>query len=278
MGATASRGNDCVIQPSGDSQVVSDPLTARGRSEGSRSLVTDHEPCSLFLGSRADLIWLVQALGYVPTHIHVRDASLLSLVRRLVPLASIVTAAPEAWRVTLPPVAFIQGYAQGFGFLFDHCELVFSTRVRRRELDRAPSGWTITTVGASHAQVGGGNRYQRPLLPVGALNRGCFGWDRAAFGTPHFHSSGRSLGGKRCWDRDSLQGSYGSADGPALCYGTPARGISCRRLIPQCHTAPLVSGPQRPLPLPVVRAAALREGISGGVRRASPRCGGTFQR
>jgi hypothetical protein len=99
-------------------QVVSDPLTIWGRSEGSRPIVTTTEPCVLFVGSRVDLIWTVQALGYKPTHVHVRDSSLLTLARKLVPTASIVTGATPEWRSSLPSVAFIQGYAQTFGFLF----------------------------------------------------------------------------------------------------------------------------------------------------------------
>jgi hypothetical protein len=157
--------------PSGPGEVlrVSDPLTARGTCQGSRPVLTASTPCALFLGTRLDLLWTVQSLGFHPTHVHLRDRGLASTVRTLVPGVAVSFDTSAVWRAQLPSVSFVQGNAHSFPFLFESAEAIFSTRVRSRHGERPPSGWRLTHTRATHASVGG----------VTDTADRCFLWTRA---------------------------------------------------------------------------------------------------
>jgi hypothetical protein len=108
--------------------VKADPMTVRGTSWGSRVVVKNKEPCVVFVGSRLDLVWTCQTHGFYPSHIHVRNCTLLDLVRRLVPTANISCTAHPGWVAGLPVVAFVQGRAGTFSFLFPLCEFILATQ------------------------------------------------------------------------------------------------------------------------------------------------------
>jgi hypothetical protein len=145
------------------------PQTARACSKGSRPVITNAVPCALLLGTRLDLIWTVEALGFAPSHIHLRDASLEPTVRHLLPAATVCRAASPAWQQSLPPVAFVQGHAHSFPFLFDVVDYVFATKARSRSSGRGPPGWDMLHTSATHASVGG----------VTDTTDRCYLWSRA---------------------------------------------------------------------------------------------------
>jgi hypothetical protein len=151
-----------------------DRLTARGLSGGSRPVIHTREPCALFLGTRVDLLWTALGLGFQPTHVHLRHGSLGPLVQLLAPNATIVSSCTPAWQASLPAVAFVQGFAHTFRFLFESTEAIFCTNVRKRQLARPPPGWDLTHTSASHASVGG----------VTDGHDFCFGWLRAVNTVP----------------------------------------------------------------------------------------------
>jgi hypothetical protein len=132
-----------------------DPLTARGLSGGSRVVVTTREPCSLFLGSRVDLLWTALGLGFEPTHVHLLSGSLSSVVLTLAPNANVVTSSTPSWAQALPAVAFVHGNAHTFPFLFGQAEAIFCTKVRKRQMHCPPPGWHLVHTESSHAGVGG---------------------------------------------------------------------------------------------------------------------------
>jgi hypothetical protein len=168
-----------VVVPGHDTDSFSNvacPLTARGLSGGDRPVVINREPCALFLGTRIDLLWTAMGLGFQPTQIHLRHVSLGPIVQKLAPEATIVTSCTPAWRASLPAVAFVQGYAHSFSFLFEQAEAVLCTRVRSRQLRSPPSGWNLVHTQATHAEVGG--------VTDGADH--CIGWFRTTGGSPRF--------------------------------------------------------------------------------------------
>jgi hypothetical protein len=157
-----------------DSSHFKDRVTSRGLSGGSRVVVTQREPCALFLGTRVDLLWTAWGLGLAPTHIHLRHASLGSLVRVLAPDAIIVNSCTPEWRAGLPAVVLVQGFAHTFKFLFDRAELILWTNVRKRQLLRPPPGWGAVHTDTTHAAVRG----------VTDGHEHCIGWVRSVTAAP----------------------------------------------------------------------------------------------
>jgi hypothetical protein len=131
------------------------PHTPRMASKGSRPVLTTSVACALFLGTRLDLIWTVQSLGFAPSHIHLRDASLENTISVLLPNATICRTTSPSWQQSLPPVVFVQGHAHSFPFLFDTVNFVFATKARSQSFGRGPPGWSMLHTWASHASVGG---------------------------------------------------------------------------------------------------------------------------
>jgi hypothetical protein len=126
-----------------------------------------HELCVLFLLARLDLAWMAVELGFAPTHVHLQDPGLAPIVQALLPTLSIVTMASLAWCLSLPCIAFVQGYAHMFSFLFESAELVLPTKVWKQQLDQPTPGWHLVKhTSASHALVGG----------VSDAFDFCFGW------------------------------------------------------------------------------------------------------
>jgi hypothetical protein len=128
--------------------------TARGMTVGNRSVVGAREPCAVFVGLRCDWLWTAQALGFSPALIHFRHTSpLVALIQRIYPLAKVVVGSyGQLPSFDLPRVAFVHGSAGAFSFLFNHVDVLVSTKGKRGKI---PSGWTLSKTRVAHHLVGG---------------------------------------------------------------------------------------------------------------------------
>jgi hypothetical protein len=128
--------------------------TARGMTIGHRPVVSDREPCAVFVGSRCDWLWSAKSLGCVPKLVHFRHpSSLVPLVQRLYPDAKVVVGSYAALpSFDLPRVAFVHGSAGAFSFLFDHVDVLVSTKGKR---GKVPAGWRLSQTRVAHHAVGG---------------------------------------------------------------------------------------------------------------------------
>jgi hypothetical protein len=129
-------------------------LTARGMVSGTRAVLKQRTGCALFLGSRMDWVWTSQVLGFEPVFVHFRQHNpLVPLVRRLLPRAFIFIGSPATLPShVLPSVAFIDGHAGTYEFLFCTADVIVSTKGRRGKI---PDGWHLHKARTTHAAVGG---------------------------------------------------------------------------------------------------------------------------
>jgi hypothetical protein len=117
--------------------------------------VLDTRPgCALFLGARVDWVWTSQVLGFDPVFIHFRQENpLVALLQRLLPRATVVVGSHALLPTRdLPGVAFVDGHAGSFEFLFKKQDVIISTKGRRGKL---PEGWHMHKARTTHAAVGG---------------------------------------------------------------------------------------------------------------------------
>jgi hypothetical protein len=121
---------------------------------GTQAVLTTRPGCVLFLGLQVDWVWTSQVLGFDPVLIHFcRHNPLVTLIRRLLPRATIVVGSFVALQAhALPSVAFIDGHAGQFGFLFNRLDIIVSTQARRGKI---PSSWHLHRARTTHAAVGG---------------------------------------------------------------------------------------------------------------------------
>jgi hypothetical protein len=105
---------------------------------GYRSVVTHRSPCSVFVGTRINLLWTSQVLGFEPKIVHFhRDSPVVTLVRRLFPSARIVVGSRGALPAyDFPKVAFIHGSVGSFAFLFDQVDVIVTTQGRHARYPR----------------------------------------------------------------------------------------------------------------------------------------------
>lgn len=110
--------------------------------------------CALFLGARVDWVWTSQVLGFDPVFIHFRQENpLVALIQRLIPRATVVVGSHALLPTRdLPGVAFVDGHAGSFEFLFKKQDVIISTKGRRGKL---PEGWHMHKARTTHAAVGG---------------------------------------------------------------------------------------------------------------------------
>jgi hypothetical protein len=129
-------------------------LTARGMVSGTRTVLTQRPGCALFLGARLDQVWTSQVLGFEPVFVHFRQHNkLVPLVRRLLPRAVVVVGAHATLPGhDIPDVAFIDGHAGAYEFLFRRANVITSTKGRRGKI---PTSWHLHKARTTHAAVGG---------------------------------------------------------------------------------------------------------------------------
>jgi hypothetical protein len=130
------------------------PDTARGMTVGNRAVFSSREPCAVFVGTRCDWLWTAQGLGFQPKLVHFRHSSpLVPLVTRLFPEATVIVGSYGQLRTaTLPRVAFIHGSVGAFPFLFEHVDVLLSTKGKR---GKVPTGWQLSKTRVAHHRVGG---------------------------------------------------------------------------------------------------------------------------
>jgi hypothetical protein len=128
--------------------------TARGMTVGNRSVVSDRKPWAVFISSQCDWLWSAKLLGFTPKLVHFRHpSSIVPLVQRLYPDAKVIVGSCAALpSFDLPRVAFVHGSAGAFSFLFDHVDVLVSTKGKRGKI---PQGWRLSQTRVAHHAVGG---------------------------------------------------------------------------------------------------------------------------